>query len=327
MSSRRGGLGWHPRALGHRPRLRFALASALLAVVLSALAYVQVTRDAESALREWVSNWLTVALALAMLATSAWAAGRATGRIRLAWSLMAAAGAFWSVGEILWLVENYVWHTELAPTYSDFWYLLALLPAAAALTVFPPPVREASDRLRILLTGLVVGGSVLFVSRALAFSVILPAATGTRFAQAVFLAYPTADVVLATLALVVLLRVQRQARGHLVLLAVGILLYTLSDTAYVREAALDNYAAGSLLDWGWAAGYGVFALAPLVPHATADPDAAPRSISSSRFDWSSLALYLPLLLAIVVATSAPTLLPDPFLIATGVSTLLVFAVR
>ena len=316
-----------PLRTGSTPRSRFPIAAGVLALLLGGLGFVLLNDGSSAWLKEWLSNVITDGLAVAMTVSCAWAASRAHGRTRSAWALMAWAGLFWSVGEVVWLLEAYVFGAELVPAVSDLFYLLALLPAAAALLVFPPPVRESSDRLRMLLAALVVGGSVLFISNALALSVIVPAATGSWLARAVFLAYPTADVVLATLALVVLLRVDRRARGHFLLLVLGFLFYSVSDTAYVRQAALDNYQVGSLIDWGWSAGYGLFALAPFVSYASADADAAPPALAVPRFEWSSLALYVPLSGGVIVAAASGDWRLHPFLVATGIATLAIFAVR
>ncbi len=325
MSSRRGGFESFSRWLNGRASLRFPLGVAFFTLVVGSLAVVLLVPGFSVGSEELFSNVVTVVVAAAVPVTSGWAAVRARGRTRAAWWLMAAAGASWLVGELLWLLEAYVLLLESVPAPSDAFYLLALLPAAAALVLFPAPVAAGPERNRMLLAAVVVAGAVLFVSRALAFSVILPAASGSWLAQTVFVAYPTADVVLASLALIVLVRSGSRARLHFVLLTIGFLCYSIADTLYVRAAAMDDYAAGSLLDLGWVVGYALFALAPLVPYASWDVLERPRTTETRVFEWSSLALYLPLLAAVVVAAASPSPVPDPVLIVTGLVTLLTFA--
>ncbi|HEX8489206.1 MAG TPA: hypothetical protein VF642_11725, partial [Propionibacteriaceae bacterium] len=109
----------------------------MLALLLGGLGFVLLNDGSSAWLKEWLSNVITDGLAVAMTVSCAWAASRAHGRTRSAWALMAWAGLFWSVGEVVWLLEAYVFGAELVPAVSDLFYLLALLPAAAALLVFP----------------------------------------------------------------------------------------------------------------------------------------------------------------------------------------------
>jgi len=327
MASRRGGFFTFCRTAAGDARLRCGVLAALLVLTVGLLGYVLLSGRQSEGTQEAFSNVITIAVALLMPVTCSWAAVRAHGRTRLAWWLMAAAGASWLLGESVWLLETYLWFSETVPALSDLYYLMALLPAAGALIVFPPPPRPGGERVRTVLTALVVIGSVLFVSRTLVLSLVLPTATGSVLARAVYIAYPTADVVLASLALIVLVRVGSRARLHFLLLAAGFLVYSVSDTVYVREAALDSYASGSLIDLGWVAGYALFALAPLVPEASLDAAESRTTAQTGPFDWSSLAVYVPLLVAVVVAAMAPSPRPDRFLIATGLLTLVLFAFR
>jgi hypothetical protein len=122
-----------------------------------------------------------------------------------------------------------------------------------------------------------VVGAVFFVSRTLALSVILPTVTGSWSARAVLIAYPVADVVLASLALIVVARSGGRPRLHFVVLAVGFVAYSVADTVYVRAEALGSYTVGGLLDLGWVTGYALFALAsPPASPATEQTSPAAR---------------------------------------------------
>jgi PAS domain S-box-containing protein len=315
MSSQRGGVLSSRRGADDTSTTRFAIAAVLLAVLVGVFAVVLLTQDSHPRTQEWFSNVVTVVAAAAVPVTAQWASRRSSARTQVAWRLMAAAGVLWTAGEVVWLLENYVFLSAAEPALSDLCYLLALVPAAAALLVLPPPLASHGERLRVLLTAAVVSGSVLFVTRSLVLSVI-PASSEGWAAWGVALAYPMTDVVLASLALIVLVRVGSTARLHLFLLSAGFLVYSVSDALYVRLAATDAYVSGSALDLGWVAGYALFALAPLAPragHEAAAPQ--PRVDRPGSYDWSALALY------------SPSIRPDPLLIGIGLATLVVFALR
>lgn len=315
-------------------RLRTLLIGAVTATVgLALLTYLLLLAPITDDSSAVISDIALVPIAAAAAVCCGWRARRSQGRVRRAWTLMAASGTLWALAELSWFINYYGLDNDQSPSFADVFYLAALPPAAMALIIFPPPRRPGSERVRTLLGALVVGGSVLFVSRALALSVIFPAATGTLVGRAVYVAYPIADVVLGSLALIMLVRVGARPRLHLYLLAMGFVFYSLADIAYSNEAALDAYRSGSFLDLGWAAGYALFGLAALAPRASDAEAVRPKGgqISAQAEERytavTSLVVYVPLLSAVVVACARPSPVTDPVLIVTGVGILLLFGAR
>ncbi|MBM7797565.1 PAS domain S-box-containing protein [Microlunatus panaciterrae] len=277
--------------------------------------------------RAMVSDITLIPLATAVALSCAWRARHAPPRARQAWWLLAVSGLMFALAEICWFILHHLIAVSSDPSLADVLYLGALVPAAAALVVFPVPRHTGSERIPTLLGGLVVGGAALFISRALALTVIVPAASGSWLQQAVYLAYPIADVVLAALALIVLVRAGSRSLLHLGLLVAGFISYAAADTSYAYQSALDTYVAGSPLDLGWAVAYVLFTLAALAPTASRElPEDAPAG--DARYTaFSSLVVYVPLLAAVLVATARPSPIVDPVLIVTGPAILVVFGVR
>lgn len=311
----------------------FGIGAVVAVVVLGTLAYLLVAAPVSDAAKGVISDIALIPIAAAATLCCGWRARRSQARVRRGWSLMTITLTLWSVAELSWFVNQYLIATERSPSFPDVFYLAALVPAALALIVFPPPRRPGSARIRTLLDALVVGGSVLFVSRALALSVIFSAATGSLAGRAIYVAYPIGDVVLGSLALIMLVRVGARPRLHLYVLALGFLFYSLADTAYSNGAALDTYQSGSFLDLGWALGYLLFGLAALARRAS-EPEVAPpkqgRSHAQAEERYTavtSLVVYLPLLSAIVVACARPSPLVDPVLIVTGLIIVIMFGTR
>ncbi len=245
---------------------------------------------------------------------------------RLGWWLLAAAGVCWMLGELAWYQDRYLYRVAADPSWADVFFLAGVLPAAGSLLAFSRSSRR--DRpARYLLGALVVGGSVVFVSKALALSVVFPAAgEAPPLARAVYLAYPLSDSVLAALAVIVVLEVQPAWRGSLALIAVGFLGYSVADLWYSYRGALGDYEPGGVSDVGWAVGYLLLGLAALCPDASPPHPAASRS-RHEPVQPSSLAVYVPVTVAVVVAALHPSPLDDPVLLVSGGLVLLFFGIR
>ncbi|MET1007464.1 MAG: ATP-binding protein [Propionibacteriaceae bacterium] len=327
MSSRRGGVLPH-RLPSSRGVVLFALAAVVSLLLVAALAYLLRPASASSFSRVVLSTVITDLLALAVAVASAYAAYRAQGRDRWAWSLMTLAGTLWLAGELSWVYENLL--SPVAPDLppSDVIFLLAYLPAAGALLCFPNIENVRRERTRSLLGALLIGTAVLFVSRSLALRFIFPAASGSTVAQALYVASPIADIILTSLALTVLIRAAHGPQLHVVLVGFGFLVYAIGDTVYARAAALGTYVAGSLLDVVWVAGYALFALAALASVTARHQPVRPRPAIANRYvGMTSLLVYVPLLVAVVVATARPAPIADPVLIVAGLAMLVIFGLR
>ena len=203
------------------------------------------------------------------MATGFWRLARLSdGRRRRAWTLLAIAGFLSAVSNFL-LVTSAAASKEPNRTPSDIALLLALLAGVAGVIVFPQAKRRATDLTRMVLDGIVLGGSSLFVASVTLFPRILDNADGS---SAFSLLVPVFDVVIATVATLLFLRGSAHDRPLLALIAAGTLSYAVSDFAYaVRFSEQGFYNFGSIADLGWIVGYALIALATRSPASAAKP--------------------------------------------------------
>ncbi len=256
------------------------------------------------------------------------AARRSGGPLRRSWLLLAGTAACWFAGNVWWFYYQFFAAAQPYPSMSDAFYLAALPLAATALLCFPTPRGRRSLRVRTLLDGLIVAGSVLFISTALVLRDLLAAATGSWLAKSVFLTYPLADIVLVTLAILLIVRTRSRPPLYLMLLAVGLISYAVADTAYAALVARGSFSVGTLADLGWICGYLLVGLAALSSSAVApsQPElVAPVSVRSSVL--GSVMVYVPLIAALVAGALADLEPRDAILLATAAPLIVLFGVR
>jgi signal transduction histidine kinase len=123
-----------------------------------------------------------------------------------------------------------------------------------------------------VLDGSLIAGSLLLLSWVTTLGAVYRVSHGTVFERAISLAYPLSDVVTVALILFVVGRVSGPARRSMLMLALGFLLTSASDSVYAYLTATNGYATGDVIDIGWMAGaylIGVgFWMAPLAPATT-----------------------------------------------------------
>jgi PAS domain S-box-containing protein len=191
--------------------------------------------------------------------TAAWScryrAVRSEGLRRRAWNLWALGCGSASLGNLSLLV--YGGRLEGVSTSNiALWLTLAL--AVGGVMSFPVAKRRRTDLVRMLLDGVVIGGSVAAVAGAKVASLesVDPAdAVGN-------LAAPVIDVVVATLATLLFTRGTPADRPTLGATAIGFGLYAVSDLLYALHVFEHNtFQLGSPADLGWLAGYALIAWA------------------------------------------------------------------
>jgi PAS domain S-box-containing protein len=243
---------------------RLAIAAALI-VVLFILVYLS---PAPSGVKLVVTGIGLVGGSLAMAAGFWRRAVRSDGRRRQAWLLFMLTG-------LLAAVSNFLLITSAAasPTpnrvASDIVLSLALLSGVTGLVIFPLARRRTTDVLRMILDGIILGGSCLFVASVTVFPQILAPTGGSA---AFSLVVPVFDVVIATLATLLFLRGEPPDRPTLGLFAAGCVCYAFSDFMYaLRFSEQGFYTFGSITDLGWIVGYALIALATRTPGSEARP--------------------------------------------------------
>ncbi|MDO3639951.1 putative bifunctional diguanylate cyclase/phosphodiesterase [Mycolicibacterium arseniciresistens] len=223
---------------------------------------------------------------------------RATrGRQRAAWLALTVGLLGWTVGEVLWSYYELLLDRSPFPSIADAAYLVFPVGAGLALLLFPVG-HTGQSRTRFLLDGLIVAGSLFVVSWVTVLRRVYEAGGESLFSLSLSLAYPVSDLVVLTVAVLVLGRTRAGQRLPLVLVAVGVAFMAISDSGFAYQIAEDTYYTG-IFDLGWLAGLLITGIAALVGRDAAVEDADVPQIPSRA---SALLPYVPLLMAAVLGT-------------------------
>lgn len=273
--------------------------------------------------RAAIDDIVLLVLAVPAAVFSVIAARSAQGRLRLAWVAMAIGVAAWAIGEAIWTHYELVLGEVPFPSVVDGFFLIFPVGACAALLLFPSEY-AGPFRGRVFLDGLIVAGSLFLVSWVTILGPIYAAEATDRLLFVVSLAYPVSDVVVLTLAAVVLVRSGPEHRLTLTLLTVGLACIALSDSLFTYLSTKNEYASGDVIDIGWAAGLLLIAVAAAASRQTTHENSEAPELPG----WASIWLpYAPLLLAAIVAAAKPSelLRSQPVEVIAGLLVLAVLA--
>jgi PAS domain S-box-containing protein len=142
---------------------------------------------------------------------------------------------------------------------SDACLMLSLLVGVVGVITFPATPRRPAEMARILMDGVIMGGSALFFASLTLFPQIVGPG-GDLGSRAVPLLVPVIDIVVATAALLLYLRRNPSDGPFLGLLSIGFVLFSVSDFSSAIVSVDGPFSFGSIADIGWVAGYLVIAL-------------------------------------------------------------------
>jgi hypothetical protein len=226
----------------------------------------------------YVDDLATAGAALLAAGLCALAARRHTGRLRLVWTLFAAACAAWTIGESAWAAYELSGDVPVS-SWADVAYLAALPLAAAALLVHPALQGRVLARSRSLVDGLLLAAGVFFLGWALVLEPVGRTADLGSVDGLVTLAYPLGDVVIVFLVVLVIRGLTDVHRLDLWCVLGGLMAITCSDAVYSYLAGVEDFATGGVIDTGWFTGYLAIGLGALVsqpasiaPRTPADTD-------------------------------------------------------
>jgi PAS domain S-box-containing protein len=174
----------------------------------------------------------------------------------------------------------------------DALLVCALILCVVALTMAPPTPRRGTDLVRLIMDGLVIGGSVLFLASVTIFPTLLAGRQSSPLAELQVLALPVLDLVITTLATLMIARSATGSRTPLRLLGAAFLLYAVSDMAYAVNVSAGAAGLGSWWDLGWLGGYLLVSLSALHPEAGHQPEPESRESSSLRSTVVCFAIFL-----------------------------------
>lgn len=251
------------KALPSRPYAVVCVAGPVLAIVFATL--ITVTEDPDT--RAGITTAFLLSFGLFAVGTAAHRVRASEGRRQRAWISLGVGICLGIVSNTISLVASLTPVPPFILNSIDPILLIALLCGLVGLTLFRPAASRGTDLLRLIMDGLIVGGSVLFIGSATIFPTLLAGEDTSFTNQAQILALPVLDLVMATLSILLIARSGRDSRTPLLLVGLTFLFYSISDLAYAVKVSYDTAALGSWWDLGWLVGYLFFSLGALHPSA------------------------------------------------------------
>lgn len=248
-----------------------------------------------------VSDIGSLAFATLALGCALTVATVAKGRLRLAWGIFSFGLFGWVVGDVSWLFYRFALNTVPAGfSFIDVAYLMLPIATGVAWSVNAPRERRPLA-VRPLLDGLIVASSLFLVLWPLILERLFEQNNGNEWQLAVALAYPVADLVMVTMAIVVTAAVPGPYRRSMVTVTIGLIVIAITDCALVYVQSLGERTE-PLLAVGWAAGMVLVAAGSLTelraPHLSG---AATAATPRRQLVWLP---YVPIVFAVPVSTAA-----------------------
>jgi two-component system cell cycle response regulator len=183
---------------------------------------------------------------------------------RPAWICIAAAFAFWTLGDLVWVIVP----EGAGDLLTNAPYLLFYPLACAGMALLASAGRERVAA-RMWVDGLLAALTVAALVVALAFNPIVAATHGDGSQLAINLSYPIGDIVLIGFVLTAFAtQAWRPGRGW-ALFGFGIALSAVADTLFVYKDAVGTYQTGSIVDSLWPAAVICCSMAAWQPWRTA----------------------------------------------------------
>jgi PAS domain S-box-containing protein len=230
--------------------------------------------------------------ALIAAASCGYASLRATGRMRVAWGLLAASALSWGIGEVIWsVIEVGLGQAVPFPSAADAGYLPAIPLAVAGVLTFPSAPSRITTRAQAVLDGAIVALALIFISWAFGLANVYQQNNQSLLAQMIGAAYPIGDVIIIAALLLAMRRATPQQRGSMALLLVGLAAAAVADSSFAYLNAAGVYTAtGNVTDAGWVIGYFLIALAPFWPAPSVDrvEKEGPADLWQMSVPWLSL---------------------------------------
>ncbi|MEU4159168.1 GGDEF domain-containing protein [Actinoplanes sp. NPDC026670] len=222
------------------------------------------------------------------------AARQARGTDRWGWNLLGAGLFSTTAGNALWL-----WHASTSPAGPPFPALsdvlvIAMVPLSLAGAAALGGLGTAG--IRVVLDGLMVSGSLLFLSWCTLLGRLVQDSTPSLLQTIFIFASPIGDVALASMAFILLARTERQRRSVFALVGSGMLAVAVAESGFAYMMQIGAYSAGNLAMNGWIVGFLLIGTGALRSRRAGGA----RSHGDSAASRALYALpYLPLLVALV----------------------------
>ncbi|HEV8634098.1 MAG TPA: ATP-binding protein [Chloroflexota bacterium] len=182
---------------------------------------------------------------------------RMQGRERRSWLLIGLGTLSWGLGMAVWSYYELVLEAKTPfPSLADLGYLGMIPLMFAGLVSLPASERPAEGRIKAVLDAVIVMTGIATVSWFAVLGPVYSQADKTWLETLIGLAYPAGDVLLMCAL------VGGMARGWiarrdpaLIPLVLGIVLFSISDSAFAYLTMNDLYESGNPIDVGWSTGF------------------------------------------------------------------------
>ncbi|MDD1750403.1 MAG: hypothetical protein LUO89_11070 [Methanothrix sp.] len=244
------------------------------------------------------------------------------GRSKNAWTVIAAAMVFITLGNISWAVIEVVFHQDPFPSVADVSYIIAYLLFALGVFLLPDVPFTPHEKVKILLDAAIVIISAAFVFWELIIAPIVGSAKVISLELMVSLAYPIMVFLLLSALIEILFRkLDSREQGPIIFLALGTTMLMITEAIFSIQIQQGTFTTGRLLDVGWVIGYVLMGLAGIMQINTPSLNRARASgfVQSRRANWT---LNLPLLgiclmfLLIIWGQKSPYIIKDYTTVAT-----------
>jgi diguanylate cyclase (GGDEF)-like protein len=305
---------------GRADRVLIAFGAGTGVFLLCYLAALLLRAGGETGLNYLSNLFYHVPLVVAVTTLSL-AATRSSGVLRTGWVLAAAGVALLAAGEMTWSVYDWILGREVPlPSVADGFYYPGDILLIAAIALLVMPGSSGKSTWRSLVDGLLVAISLATLSWVFVLEPTSHAEGLDNLGLATTLGYPLMDLVMIIVVVAALYRSADCAVSVPVfLLGVGTVAIAASDTLYVHLWSVQGYdPTGNPVEFGWVAGYAIFALAGAVQARYGDADepvaiGLPAQHSAASF---ALPYFISLPVLAILAVTAFSGETDP-VIATG----------
>lgn len=216
-------------------------------------------------------------------------------------ALLAVALACWTAGDLAWAFSAQVFGRAPFPSVADIGYLLFYVALCAALLTLPAAA-SVHLQARLILDGVTVAGSLFVILWAAGLADLAHRADGRGWAFAISLAYPLADLVLLTIALLIVSAAPVRRRAVPAGITMAVVMYTVADGAFVYLDVHGGYLSGVWVDIVWAAGLSALGVITVIA-LRHEHESSPATTEPSR--WTLWMPYVPLTFATICVAISP----------------------
>jgi PAS domain S-box-containing protein len=268
-------------------------ASILAALILLVYAGMSITLWNELALRSAISD-LILPVVNGLAACSLFIAARSFDkgtRARFAWTMLAIAELFYTLGDSIWAVIEVGLHQRPYPSIVDLFYI-ACYPLAM-IGILSLPVRPFSpgERLKFFLDmGIVIiaasiGFWVLIIGPAVALN------ESDTITLVISMIHPVLDLLLIFALLELLFRwINADDWKPVYMFVLSMMIWIVADLLYIPEFISGNYISGGLSDIGSVATYLLIGLAGVIRANSVKSSDEESTITYTQLKWAA---YLP----------------------------------